>query len=1102
MKQKFHRSVNLLLVVAILCISCLPFGVGKSEGITIDSSASSWAVPEIQQAYADGLTYPGIMMDFKRPITRQEFCTIAVLLYQKLTGQTVTAGSDPFTDTSDPEIIKAYQLGIVKGTGPGQFSPGLNITRQEICVMIFNALDKAIGNLNKDTGGQFPFDDQNQIAAWALDAMKFAYKNQIMSGVGNNLIDPLSNTTREQAIALIKRTYEAFKSGGSGSQLGPGGTPGTQTGSNATVPIGQVTPPLASQMDRFMKVNLTNRLTNPKYDTRLKLFAATGPGKPNAKPVLSSSQMIAPPISNLQLGNLAASSTVQSSLSALNLPIIRPIVPITPTLPTIPILPTLPVLPKIPQLTSSGPVYSNADCGAFIDQNGDQKRWFSFGLKNASGAANVLWQVSKTPFTGFPDNWKQPPGLVASGQVSAQAGEFTIDFGALGSGQQTGGLFGNLHLFSNIHLFWNGSSTYQEIPKAQRIYYVRAVPVDSGGNCIGDPGAGLAVLYGKPLTAPSAFAQGVSSSFELWAAQNAGQPSQAPVEFPNNIKHLQSVGSGPEVDPYWFQFKNFDAAATQVVMQVATQPFSGQAAGWDSPAGLAYSQAYSSLPVSLTSYGNNIVPIKFSDFGPTKAQMQADQYLNYYVRAVALKPSATPGCMDVSFSETITVKYGYATPVKIYATKNVTVASRIPDVKILHYEPVQWEDPDWAAHYYVFRAPQWSEINCKFKNSTTELFPYSPFTYPNTTPQQYQQQVIPTVLVQGTKVQIVHEDQDKSWWEDLWDSIVNFFSDLVDAIKGIVNWVSQAYNDLKTGLINFVANAFPIASWRDALKTALTALVDTGLAAMGIPPELPNFDQLTSMSLDYMAEVALDEAGVPADQITKDVIEKTASGLADSIASSANSSTPNPINEPFLKADPDYLDRPAYIDVQVSNPYSDVTTMPGSFNIDAKFEYDGYPSQFNSISLDYEDWGDLPTDQQFADAISYESHFWNLLKGEPGYPKYWWIYEPVRGQEIPSLQPGESRTVRIYLKEYVGKPYPGTVNADTADSEDWANLYWKSWDNATFNVYTSGYDLSPAKDVWLSQGHTESPDTIYTFNYDRTSSGGSFQRVPCQAYTP
>lgn len=1074
----------MVLIFSLLCTSLIFLPGQTVAGIVIDSSASSWAVPEIQQAYNDGLTYPGVMTDFQQPITREEFCTIVVKLYEKLTGQTVQAGPDPFSDTTNPEIIKAYQLGIVGGIGQGKFAPQSSITRQEICVMIFHCLIKSISTLNQNTDGQFPFDDQGQIAAWALNAMKFAYENQIMSGIGNNLIDPLSETTREQGIALIKRTYEKFKGSGSSNQTGQSSNPITVSSSNATVLIGQVTPPLASQKDCFMKVNLTNRLTNPKYDTRIRLFVANGPGKPSVKPVLSLNQTSLPHLTNLHIGSQAINPLLQPNLS---IPSIQ-----------------LPALPQTPNLLSSGPVYTNADCGAFIDQSGDQQRWFSFILNNASGASNVLWQVSKTPFTGFATNWKQPPGLIASGQVSSQTGEFCINFGTLSSGQQTGS-----GLFTNLHLLWNGSNSYQEIPKAQRIYYVRAVPVDSAGNCIGDPGDGLAVLYGKPLTVPSTSNTPLASSFDIWSygykgtgqAFQVSKPDPTGGEFP---ECMQPCPQGSYVDtwstPLWLQFPNVDPAADKIFLQVATKNYDAQANNWESPEGLAYSKSYSPLPLSIAAGYPNAIPLVFQDFAPSKDAIGSNS-ITYYVRAVALKPAGA-GTEQVLFSNTCVINYGPQATVNIMPTQDVTVVSRIPVVKILHYEPVQWEDPDWAAHYVVFRAPQWNEINCKFKNNTTEIYPYSLLTYPNMTPQQYQQQVIPTVLSQGTKVQIVHEDQDKSWWEDLWDSIANFFSDLIDVIKGIVNWVSQAYNGLKQGLIDLVANAIPIPG----LKTALTALVDTGLAAMGIPPELPDFDQLTSMSLDYMAETALDESGLPGDQITEDLVEKTASGIGSAMHDAANSATPNPINAAFLKADPDYLERPAYIDVQLSNPYSDVTTVPGSFNIDAKFEYDGSTSQFNSIALNYSDWAQLPTDQQFADALSYESHFWNLLNGQAGYPKYWWIYEPVRGQAIPALKPGETRTVRIYLKEYVGKPYPGTINADSANSEDWANLYWDNWDNATFSVYTSGYEdwsiPDMAKSTWLSQGNTMNPNTIYTFHYDRTSSGGSFQTVPSQACTP
>ena len=176
-----------------------------------DGTQSDWAEPEITQAYNWGLTYAGVMSDFQKQITREEFCVISVKLYEKLSGKTAVAVANPFTDTSSADILKAYGLGIVKGVGDGLFAPNSNITRQEMCVMIYRALQAAGKMTALLPGGSFPFTDQGDIASWAIDAVRFCNQNNIMKGTSATTISPLVNTPREQAIVLIKRTYDSFK---------------------------------------------------------------------------------------------------------------------------------------------------------------------------------------------------------------------------------------------------------------------------------------------------------------------------------------------------------------------------------------------------------------------------------------------------------------------------------------------------------------------------------------------------------------------------------------------------------------------------------------------------------------------------------------------------------------------------------------------------------------------------------------------------------------------------------------------------------------------------------------------------------------------------
>jgi fibronectin type 3 domain-containing protein len=175
-------------------------------------TASDWAVDEIQKAYDLDLTTDRVLKNFQKNITREEFCEIAVKLYEALSGKIAKAAIDnPFDDTTNTYVLKAFELGIVKGTSDTAFSPSNPITRQEICVMIYRTLKADDPSLNVGASSAAQFADQNQIASWAIDSVRFANENGIMKGTGGNKISPLNNTTREQAIVLLERTFESFE---------------------------------------------------------------------------------------------------------------------------------------------------------------------------------------------------------------------------------------------------------------------------------------------------------------------------------------------------------------------------------------------------------------------------------------------------------------------------------------------------------------------------------------------------------------------------------------------------------------------------------------------------------------------------------------------------------------------------------------------------------------------------------------------------------------------------------------------------------------------------------------------------------------------------
>ena len=193
-----------IILVLVMLLSIAPIGLAYD----FDKSQSEWAETELGEAYDFGLTYPDVMNNFTRPITREEFCTIVVKFYEKLSEKTAVVGDDPFTDTDNPEILKAYKLQIVNGISTTEFAPNTNITRQEICVMIFRALGAAIEGLVTSEPETFNFTDAGSIASWAIDAVKYCNSIGVMKGTTETTISPLDNTTREQGIILLKRAFE------------------------------------------------------------------------------------------------------------------------------------------------------------------------------------------------------------------------------------------------------------------------------------------------------------------------------------------------------------------------------------------------------------------------------------------------------------------------------------------------------------------------------------------------------------------------------------------------------------------------------------------------------------------------------------------------------------------------------------------------------------------------------------------------------------------------------------------------------------------------------------------------------------------------------
>ena len=175
--------------------------------------ADDWAKGELEKANEmDLIPETFAKKDFTKQIDRTDFTAVAVKLYEAISGKKAEKSSNnPFTDTNNDYVLKAYSLGITKGTSETTFTPNSEITREEMSAMLTRALEKAGINITVDIQTADKFDDDKDMHDWGRNSIYFMSSKGIIKGVGDNKMNPIGNAKIEEAIAIALRCVEIFE---------------------------------------------------------------------------------------------------------------------------------------------------------------------------------------------------------------------------------------------------------------------------------------------------------------------------------------------------------------------------------------------------------------------------------------------------------------------------------------------------------------------------------------------------------------------------------------------------------------------------------------------------------------------------------------------------------------------------------------------------------------------------------------------------------------------------------------------------------------------------------------------------------------------------
>lgn len=168
-----------------------------------DDIPDGWAQAEILSAISTYIVPNDLQRDYRDPITREEFCELAMALWNRtFDAKSDGSSASPFADTQSSAVLQAYEYGIVNGVGAGRFAPDKEISRQEAAIMLMRM--GRLLNLRSVNDFPPPFADQSDVADWGMEGVDYVRMKGLMSGTGNGF-SPNGTYTIQEAILTFSR---------------------------------------------------------------------------------------------------------------------------------------------------------------------------------------------------------------------------------------------------------------------------------------------------------------------------------------------------------------------------------------------------------------------------------------------------------------------------------------------------------------------------------------------------------------------------------------------------------------------------------------------------------------------------------------------------------------------------------------------------------------------------------------------------------------------------------------------------------------------------------------------------------------------------------
>ena len=171
----------------------------------------AWYFEAVQYVYKNGL-FNGTSTTTFSPDAEMSRAMLAAVLY-RLAGSPAGDGKAPaFTDVAPDTwytnaVAWANGNGIVTGYGNGLFGGTDSITREQLVVMLYRYA-RLMKHNTAAAGDLSAFTDAGDASGWAVEALRWAYAEGLITGRTATTIVPQGTATRAEVAMILMRFGE------------------------------------------------------------------------------------------------------------------------------------------------------------------------------------------------------------------------------------------------------------------------------------------------------------------------------------------------------------------------------------------------------------------------------------------------------------------------------------------------------------------------------------------------------------------------------------------------------------------------------------------------------------------------------------------------------------------------------------------------------------------------------------------------------------------------------------------------------------------------------------------------------------------------------